>query len=127
MDDCQQPRKSDISLKEFLAERIQNVEDKLEAFAKNLEKRLETLNELRKQVVEDRIQFMPRDLYERMHVIVQEDVAELKRKVSSMEAIDETALASRNYSLKIIIFIAATFISIIQIVTSVALYFVLHK
>lgn len=101
-----------VSLKEYFESRLRGLEDQIQNSGKDLERRLEGLNELRQQVVSDRGMFTTRELHDRL----QADVSELESKLTSLN----TKIATW-YT------IVAGAYGIIQIVLSVVFYHLFNQ
>lgn len=74
----------DAHLKELILAIMSEREKALTLTAKNLEYRLEHLNELREQVVEDRGKFLRKDVYEESNEILKRRVLALENNFSKL-------------------------------------------
>lgn len=70
---------SEVSLKEFVERIFDERERALQLVAENLERRLDTLNALRADVLKDREQFLTKSVYDEMH-------SSLTHRVTKMES-----------------------------------------
>ena len=79
-----------IRLREFIERILEERERILVLTAKNLEYRLDNLNQLRGEVLKDREQFMRVDIYDKMHTALMDRVWALEKAQSRMVGIGIT-------------------------------------
>ncbi len=101
-------RHVEVTLKEYFEARFESIDLSTRLARENIEHRLQELNELRKEYTHDRNQFVTRELYEGLHARLQKEVTDLKAAVSKWGII------------------TGIIVTVVQIGSPIALYFLLH-
>ncbi len=101
-----------VTLKDYIDTRFKNVEDGIQLARQELETRLHSLNEWKQQTLSDRNLYATRESHDHL----QEQVNSLSKQLSSMDTTNAAWMK-----------VLGAFLILVQIVSPIVLYVLLHK